>query len=597
MEIKQKKREEIPAQFKWNLEALYATPEDWRKDVDAAPALIEGITAFQGKLDSGEVLADCANQYFKAMEIMTRLYVYANMKLHQDTGVSASQGMADIAESTSTKFDAATSFIMPEILAHDEATILGFIDSTPRLKPYEHFLKNIIREKAHVRSAEIEEILANAQEVGSASVNIYEMLESADMKFGSITDAEGNTVEVTHGRYITLMQSPNRQVRKDAFETYYKSFTELKNTLATMLNSSVKKDVFFAKTRKYTSTLDMALSGSNVPREVYEQLIQAVHEFLPAMHRYTALRKKALKVDELHMYDVYTPLVEEADIKITYADAKKKVAEGLALLGGDYLAAMEKGMEAGWIDVYENEGKMSGAYAWGAYGGHPYVLLNHEDTLSDMLTLAHEMGHAMHSYYSWETQPNMYAYPNIFLAEVASTVNETLMMEHMLKTTTDPKARAYLLGEYLEQFRGTVFRQVMFAEFEMITHRMAEEGEPLTLEALNKVYRELNINYYGPDMIIDEQIDLEWARISHFFSSFYVYQYATGYAAALAFMKRLQAGGASALEDYLGFLKAGSSDYAIEILKKAGVDMSTPAPVREALQIFETLVDEMEKAL
>jgi len=597
MEIKQKKRDEIPAQFKWNLEALYSTPEDWRKDVDAAPTLIQRITAFQGKLTTGEFLADCLDLYMDAGNAVFRLYVYASMKLHEDSGVSASQGMADIADSTSTKFDAAVSFIVPEILTHDETAILKFIATTPRLKSYEHYLKNIIREKAHVRSAEIEEILANAQEVGSASENIYEMLESADMKFGTITDAEGNIVEVTHGRYFTLMQSPDRRVRKDAFETYYKSFTALKNTLATMFNSSVKKDIFFAKARNYASTLDMALSDSNIPREVYEQLIAAVHEYLPAMHRYTALRKKALKLDELHMYDVYTPLVEEVDIKVTYADAKKKIAEGLAPLGEEYLTAMEKGMEAGWIDVYENEGKMSGAYAWGAYGGHPYVLLNHEDTISDMFTLAHEMGHAMHSYYSWKTQPNTYAYPNIFLAEVASTVNETLMMEHMLKTTTDPKTRTYLLGEYLEQFRGTVFRQVMFAEFEMITHRMAEEGEPLTLEALNQVYRELNVKYYGPDMIIDEQIDLEWARISHFYRAFYVYQYATGYSAALAFMKRLQNGGAQALEDYLGFLKAGSSDYAIEILKKAGVDMSTTTPVREALQIFESLVDEIEKAL
>jgi len=597
MELKQKKRTEIPAQFKWNLEALYPTPEDWRKDVDAIPALIEGITAFQGKLTSGLALADCLTQFFSVGEMAVRMYVYAQMRLHEDSNISASQGMAGVAESASTKFDAATSFIVPEILAHDESAILEFIATTPGLGPYEHYLKNIIREKAHVRSVEIEEVLANAQEVGGASGNIYEMLESADMKFGKIKDAEGNKVEVTHGRYFTLMQSPDRRVRKDAFRVYYKAYQALENTLATMISSSIKKDIFFAKAWNYASTLDMALSDSNVPRRVYEQLIEAVHEFLPAMHRYTALRKKALKVDKLHMYDVYVPLVEEANIKFSYADAKKKVAQGLAPLGEEYLTAMEKGMESGWIDVYENEGKMNGAYAWGAFGGHPYVLLNHEDTISDMFTLAHEMGHAMHSYYSWETQPNVYAYPNIFLAEVASTVNETLVMEHMLKTTTDPKTRTYLLGEYLEQFRGTVFRQVMFAEFEMITHGMAEKGEPLTLEALNKVYRELNVKYYGPDMVIDKQIDMEWARISHFFSAFYVYQYATGYSAALAFMKRIQTGGIEALEDYLGFLKAGSSDYAIEILKKAGVDMSSPTPVREALQIFESLVDEMEKAL
>jgi len=596
MEIKQKKRSEIPTQYKWKLEDLYPTPEVWRKDVDAIPGKIEAIAAFKGKLTTGEALASCLSQYNAAADIIARLYIYANMRLHEDASVSASQGMADIAESTNVKFSAATSFIVPEILAHNEAAILGFIAATPGLKPYEFYLSNLMREKTHIRSAEVEEILASAQEVGVAASNIYNMLDSSDMKFGTIADENGDTIEVTHGRYFTLMQSKDRRVRKDAFETYYKSFWAMKNTLATMLNASIKKDIFYARTRNHKSTLDAALSDSNIPRTVYEQLIAAVHEYLPAMHRYISLRKKALKLDEHHMYDIYAPMVEAADTKITYEEAKKRAAEGLAPLGQEYLAAMEKGMEpeSGWIDVYENEGKQSGAYAWGCYGGHPYVLLNHEDTLSDMFTLAHEMGHAMHSYYSWKTQPNHDAYPNIFLCEVASTVNETILMEYMLKTTTDPKTRTYLLGEYLDQFRSTVFRQVMFAEFEMITHGMAEAGEPLTLDALNKVYRELNVKYYGPDMVLDEQIDLEWARISHFYRAFYVYQYATGYSAALAFAKRLQTGDAQKLEDYLGFLKAGGSDYAIEILKKAGVDMSTPEPVRAALKVFEGLVDEME---
>ena len=599
MEIKQKKRSEIPQEFKWKLENIYPTPDDWRKDVNAIPGKTEAITAFKGKLTTGEALADCLTQYFAIGEMVIRMHVYASMKLHEDGGVSASQGMAHIAESTSVKFSAATSFIVPEILTCDEAAIQSFIANTPGLAPYKFYLENIMREKAHIRSEEVEELLANAQEVGSAAKNIYGILESTDMEFGTITDENGDTVEVTHNRAFTLMQSKDRRVRKDAFKAYYKSFWALKNTLATMLNASISKDIFNAKARNYNSTLDAALSGSNVPREVYQQLISMVHEFLPAMHRYMALRKKALKVDELHMYDIYTSIVEESDAKISYQEAKKKVAEGLAPLGEEYVAAMVKGMtpEAGWIDVYENQGKESGAYAWGCYGNHPYVLLNHEDTISDLFTLAHEMGHAMHDYYTWETQPSVYAYPNIFLAEVASTVNETILMEHMLKTTTDPKTRAYLLGEYLEQFRGTVFRQVMFAEFEMITQAMAEAGEPLTLDALNKVYRELNIKYHGPHMVIDQEIDLEWARISHFYRSFYVYQYATGYSAALAFTKRIQTGGQQALEDYLGFLKAGSSNYAIEILKKAGVDMSTPAPVKEALQVFEGLVSEMEKLI
>jgi len=597
MEIKQKKREEIPNEFKWNLKDLYNSPEDWRKDVDSIPKLTEAITAFQGKLTSGKSLAECVKLYFTASEKSSNIYAYAMMKLHEDSNVSESQGISSIAESTDTKFSAATSFIVPEILAHDEKTILGFIVSTPGLKPYEHFLKNLLRKKAHIRSAEVEEVLANAVEVGNSSSNIYSMLDSADMSFGKIKDADGNAVEVTHGRFATLMQSPDRRVRMDAFKTYYSAYQALENTIATMFYSNIKNEMFNARTRNYSSTLEAALSSSNIPRAVYEELINAVHEYLPTLHKYMALRKKALTLDELHMYDIYTPLVEEADIKITYQEAKKKVAEGLAALGDEYVSAMVKGMESGWIDVYENEGKESGAYALNVYGVHPYVLLNHEDTLSDMLTLAHEMGHAMHDYYTCENQPYHYGHPNVFLAEVASTVNETLLLEHMINTTEDKKVRIFLLGEYLKQFRSTVFRQVMFAEFEMITHRMAESGEPLTLDTLKKIYRDLNVKYHGSDMIIDEEIDLEWARIPHFYAAFYVYQYSTGYSAALAFAKKLQTGDAQAREDYLGFLKAGGSDYAIEILKKAGVDMSTPEPVRAALQVFERLVAEMEEAL
>ena len=597
MELKQKKRSEIPPQYKWKLEDLYQTEADWKNAVSALSTETEAIKAMEGSLTTGEALLNCLNKYFATMEIAGRLYAYAYMKKSEDSAIPASQAMADIADSAYTDFSAASAFISPEILAHDEATIQNFIATTPGLKLYEHYLNNLLREKAHIRSAEVEEILANAEEMADAAENIYSMLESADMKFGTITDEDGNKVEITHGRFITLLKSPDRRVRKDTFETYYDSFGKLKNTLATMLSSSVKKDIFFASTRKYESTLNAELSDSNIPREVYTQLIETVHEFLPAMYRLVALRKKALKVDELHMYDVYTPLVEKADAKITYDQAKKMIVEGLAPLGPEYLAEMEKGMNAGWIDVYENEGKESGAYAYNVYGVHPYVLLNHEDTISDMFTLAHEMGHAMHDYYMTKCQPNVYGNSTTFLAEVASTVNETLMIEHMLSTTTDPKMRAYLIGEYLEQLRGSVFRQVMFAEFEMIIHSMAEDDEPLTLETLNKIYRDLNVKYYGPDMIIDEQIDLEWARVSHFYSAFYVYQYATGYAAALAFTKRLQTGDQKMLEDYLGFLKAGSSDYSIDILKKAGVDMSTPQPVREALKVFEGLVDELEKIL
>jgi len=597
MEIKQKKRSEIPAEYKWKLEDMYQAEADWRKDIDTVNIKFKEITSLQGKLTTGEALETCLNKLFSAGEIVSRIYVYANMKLHEDANVSAAQGMADTAQGIYVKFNAAMAFITPEILLHDEATIRSFIATTPGLKLYTHYLNDIIRGKAHILSSEIEEILANGGEVANASSNIYDMLSNADLKFGTITDENGNTVEVTKGRYGSLMESTDRRVRKDTFNTYYEAYWKLKNTIAATYSSSVKKDVFFARTRKYDSALDAALSDNNIPRTVYEQLIETVTEFLPAYHRYIALRKKVLGLDALHAYDLSVPLVEKADTKISYEDAKKKLLEGLGALGTDYIAAMEKGMESGWIDVYENEGKESGAYSWGAPGSHPYVLMNYDNRLYDMFTLAHEMGHAMHSYYSWEAQPHVYASYTIFLAEVASTVNETLLMDHMLETTTDPKGHAYLLGEYLDQFIGTVFRQTMFAEFELITHGMAENGEPLTVESLSKVYRDLNAKYSGPDVTPDEQADLGWARIPHFYRAFYVYQYATGYSAAIAFKKRLQSGNPQALEDYLGFLKAGSNDYSIEILKKAGVDMSTPTPVREALKVFEELVGEMEKAL
>ncbi|MCL2216385.1 MAG: oligoendopeptidase F [Defluviitaleaceae bacterium] len=596
MEIKQKKRHEIPSEFKWNLEDIFTTPADWHKGVNSLPGKIAEVEAFKGKLKDGKALLDCLETLHKAENILSRLYVYANMRLHEDSNVSEAQGMADVMESQVAKFSTAASFIEPEILELDESTVQSFIKNTPGLDLYGRYLENILRKKAHILSAEIEGILAAASEMGEGASNVVSMLEDADMKFGSITNENGDTVEVTGGRFISLMESPDRRVRVDTFNLFYDGYWKLKNTFAALLNTSVKKDIFFSRTRKYATARDAALSVNNIPAEVYDSLVKTIHEFLPVMHRYMTLRKKALKLDELHMYDLYTPIVEEADTVMPYDEAKKKLVEGLAPLGKDYLNAMAKGMESGWLDVYENEGKRGGAYSWGTYGTHPYVLLNYDNKLGDLFTLAHEMGHAMHSYYTWETQPLVYGDYSIFLAEVASTVNETLLMEHMLKTTDDEKIRMYLLGEYIEQFRGTVFRQTMFAEFEHILHTMAENGEPLILDSINKVYRELNEKYYGPDMVVDEKIDLEWARISHFYRAFYVYQYATGYSAAIAFTKKIQTEGTPAVNAYIDFLKSGSSDYPINVLKKAGVDMSTPEPIREALKVFESLVTQMESA-
>ena len=595
MEIKQKKRSEIPDKYKWNLEDIFKTEADWRKAVETVKVSIEDFEKFEGTLTTGAAIFNCLEKMYDTLELNNLVYLYGNLKQREDTTVSEFQAMEDIASSTDTEFEAAISFVEPEILEHDEKTIRQFITTTPGLKKYEHYLNDLLRKKAHVLSAEMEELLANAEEIGEAPSNIYDVLESGDLKFGSITDENGNTVEVTYARYGTLIRSANRRVRKDTFEAYNDAFGKLKNTFATLFSSSVKKDIFFAKTRKYTSTLDASLYESNIPRTVYEKLIETVEEFLPVLHRYMNVRKKALKLDELHIYDRFVPLVDDIDTKIPYDKAAEMVIEGLAPLGKEYIAAMEKALENRWIDVYENEGKATGGFEWGMYGCHPYILLNYEDNIADMLTLAHELGHAMHDHYAYQTQPHVYADAPIFLAEVASTVNEVLMTEHLIKTTTCPKTRIYLLDQYIEQFRDNMFHQVMFAEFEKITHNMAEEGEPLTLDVLNDVFGGLYKKYYGPGMVIDERLHLSWATIPHFYRAFYVYQYSTGYAAALALATKLKSGCPQALEDYLGFLKSGSSNYPIEILKKAGVDMSTPEPVRETLQVFEGLVAEMEE--
>ncbi|MCL2664035.1 MAG: oligoendopeptidase F [Defluviitaleaceae bacterium] len=587
MEKKQKKRSEVADEFKWRIGDIFGSDEAWRSALDETSALAAAFAdKYRGKVTGANVEACLAEQDALSEKFMA-VMVYARMKLDEDTNVPQSQGMADMAQGLFVKCLAAVSFVEPELLCINE-------NDLPLHGKYKQYLNNILRKRSHIRSAEVEELLANAAEIGQAPDNVYGMMTDADMKFGFITDENGEQIELTQSRFIPFMESQDRRVRKDAFETYYSAFKKQINTLAALYSSSVKKDVFFAKSKNFTSALDAALFENNIPLSVYSNLIETIHEFLPAMHAYMRLRKKALGVSELHMYDIYTPIVPSFDAKVSYDEAKKGVAEGLAPLGADYVGTAGRGMDGGWIDVYENEGKRSGAYAWGVFGVHPFILLNYENKLDDMFTLAHEIGHAMHSYYSWESQPYVYSDYTIFLAEVASTVNETLLMEHLLDKTTDKKMRAYLINHFLEQFRGTVFRQTMFAEFEMLTHEMAERGEPLTAETINFLYRGLNEKYYGPDMIVDEQINLEWARIPHFYSAFYVYQYATGFSAAVAFANHIKEKGP---ESYKSFLSAGSSDYSIEILKKAGVDMSETRPVREALALFTSLVSKMEEAL
>jgi oligoendopeptidase F len=524
---------------------------------------------------------------------LERLYVYANMRHHQDMALSEFQALSDKAKKLSVQVSEALSFITPEILSLPEDQIKSYI-ANPTLAPYKQTLEEMLRQKPHILSKTEESLLAQVGNLSQAPNTIFGMLNNADLKFPKINNDKGEEVELTHGRYIQFLESRNREVRENAFKAVYATYAKQKNTLAATLNANVTKNLFYARVRKYPSALEASLYGDNIPREVYTNLIDTIHEHLPLLHRYLALRKKLLKVDELHMYDLFTPLVDQFDMEISYTDAKEKVKQSLKPLGDNYLNVLQSGFDHRWIDVYENEGKRSGAYSWGAYGTHPYVLLNHKDNLNSMFTLTHEMGHALHSYFSDASQSYRDAQYTIFLAEVASTLNEALLMDYMLKKSNDPREKMYLLTYYADQFRTTVFRQTMFAEFEKIIHEKAEAGESLTPQLLSEIYYGLNKKFHGDAMVVDQDIEMEWARIPHFYTSFYVYKYATGFSAATAFAKQIMDEGQPAVDRYMGFLKSGGSDFSINILKRAGVDMSSPEPIRQAMDVFRGLIEEME---
>lgn len=590
-----KKREDICSKYKWDLSNLVINDNIWQQKYDELILAFKELNKYKGTLStSSETLLECLKKIDTLSEEAGKIYVYAQMKHHEDTTNNFYQGMSNKSDTLITNLSTALSFVNSEIISIGETTINLFMDTCKGLQIYKHFFNNLLRSAPHILSPEKEKILAMVSEIGQAPENIYSMIINADIKFGNVINENGEEIELTQSRYISLLESTNRLVRKNTFNTYYDSYISQKNTLATTYNSSIKKDIFFSKVRNYNSSLEASLSSYNIPTEIYTNLINTVNEHLPLMHRYVELRKKCLGLEELHMYDLYVPIVENADTSITYEDACKTLLKGLKPLGDDYLDILKESFSNGWIDVYENVGKRSGAYSWGAYGSHPYVLLNFDNKINDMFTLAHEMGHALHSYYTWETQPYIYGDYTIFLAEIASTVNEALLMDYLLKNTTDKTKNKYFLNYFMEQFRGTLFRQTMFAEFEMITHEMAERNEPLTIESLNKLYRELNIKYYGESIIVDDKIDYEWARIPHFYNSFYVYQYATGYSAAIAFSKKILEEGESAVKDYKNFLKSGSSHYSIEILKNAGIDMSSKKPIKDALSVFEDLLNKFE---
>ncbi|ABI69217.1 oligoendopeptidase F [Syntrophomonas wolfei] len=598
MEGQSKKREEIGPEYKWKLEDIYADENSWEEDYKKLEEQIPALEKYKGVLGSSSTQLLQVLEFSHELERKAeKLYVYARMRRDEDNGNSHYQALFDRVQRLSIELGSASAYIVPEIISLAPEKIRAFLDENQDLQLYSRLLDELMRQKEHILSPEEERILAMSADLSLAAKNIFGMLNNADIKFPVIQDEEGKAVELTKGRYGSFMESNERRVRKEAFTALYGSYGKVKNTLAMSLASNVKNDIFYSRVRKYPSALEASLDQDNISPEVYERLVETVHNNMEPMYRYLRLRKKALGLDELHMYDIYAPLVKEFKSKVSYEKSQEMVLKALQPLGDEYLAILRGGLKGGWIDVYENEGKTSGAYSWGCYDSHPYVLMNYDDKLDDVFTLAHEMGHALHSYYSNKNQPYVYSQYSIFVAEVASTVNELLLIDYLLAQSREPREKAYLINHYLEQFRGTVYRQTMFAEFEKKIHEQVEQGQTLTADGLCQSYRELNRLYYGTDTVLDEEIDMEWARIPHFYSAFYVYKYATGFSAAVALKEQILQEGKPAVARYLEFLKSGSSDYPLNLLKKAGVDLTTPEPVEKALHLFARLVAEMEAVL
>lgn len=597
MEKKIPVRSEADPKYTWALEDVYANNDVWKADLEKARALPAQLAAYKGHLgDSAQKLLEFLQLGDGISVLFDALYGYAQRRSDEDTANSLYQGMTSQAMSAMVAVDAASSFETPELLAIPDETLEQFYKDEPALETYRLCLTRIRNKRAHILSDAEEKLLAAAGEMSQAPDSVYSVFADADLKFPAAIDKDGNSHPVTHGTYIPLMHSADRVLRKSAFESLYSVYGQFRNTAAALLSAQVKQLKFYADARKYNSTLQASLDGNYVPTEVYTNLISAVHENMAPMYRYVDLRRKLLGVDELHMYDLYTPIVSDVDVNIPYEEAKQTVYDALACMGDDYRAILKEGFDNRWIDVYENVGKCSGAYSAGLRK-HPYVLLNYSGTLDSMFTLAHEMGHAIHSYLSNKHQPVAYSNYSIFVAEVASTCNEALLMQHLLKTTEDKKRRAYLINYFLEQFRTTLYRQTMFAEFELEINRRNERGESLTAESLNALYYELNHQYFGDDIVIDKEIDLEWARIPHFYYDYYVYQYATGYSAAIALSRRILKEGAPAVKDYIHFLSGGCSTDPISLLRGAGVDMASTAPIHDALQLFDELITEMEQLM
>lgn len=591
---KLKTRDEIPQQDKWNISLMYETLEDWEKDFSLLKEKALLLPGFSGQLADAEKLLAFFRLDEELSLITEKLYIYAKMRCDEDTANTTFIALKNKMGSFLAELDALGSFFVPEILSYPEGTIEKTIEKLPELQLYSFRLQKILKLKPHTLDAKSEKLLASVSDCLSTSGNVFELLSYADMTFPTIKNEEGQEVEFSENDYSVYLISKNREVRQQAFKALYTTYGKFKNTYAALLISSVKNDVFDAKTRNYASTLESALKPNDIPTEVYKKAIETINANLPALHRYVNIKKRLLGLDEIHMYDLYAPVIDVPVEHIEFNDAVETIKSGLKPLGEEYLGDFEAGIKNGWVDRYPNKGKASGAYSISGYKTLPYILINYNNRLKDVLTLAHEMGHSLHSFYSNRTQPYIYHSYTLFCAEVASTTNEALLIHHLIKTEKDKNKRLYLINSQLEQIRTTVYRQLMFAEFELFTHESTEAGTPLTANELCSFWHELNVKYFGSEIIVDSEIDMEWARIPHFYRDYYVYQYATGYAAANSFARMILNGEENAVEKYKGFLKSGGSDYPIAILAKAGVDMLSSKPLEDTITLFNDLLDMLE---
>ncbi|CEO13634.1 oligoendopeptidase F [Paraclostridium sordellii] len=588
-------RTSIEDKFKWNIDTMYQSSESIKDDIDKVNSIIEELKSYKGKISSSkENLYKVLSNSEKASRILQNLYVYTHMKQHEDTRNNENQARATKAEMLSTELSMATSYIVPEIIAMDENKLKEYLEDE-KLSFYKKYVDEILRDKPHTLTEKEEEILAGVSDLSTVPENVYEMFSFADLKFPEIKGEDGKEIRITHGNYSTFLKSKDSRVRKDAFEAVYSTYEDYKNTFASTLYGGIKSEIFYSKMRNYKSAIESSLFQDDISVDVYYNLISAVDENLDTLNRYVDIRKKYLNIDEMHMYDLYVPITSNFDMKITYEEAQNIILKALKPLGEEYLSIVKRAFNERWIDVYENEGKQGGAYSWGSYDSSPYILMSYKDDLNSLFTLIHELGHSMHSYYSKHNQEYLYSSYKIFVAEVASTLNELLLVNYLLENSSYKEERIYLLNYYLEQFRTTVYRQTMFAEFEKITHERVEAGEPLTAKEFTDIYYDLNKKYYGKSCIVDEEIGLEWARIPHFYSNFYVYKYATGFSAASALSEKILNEGKSAVEKYIEFLKSGGSDYPLNQLRAAGVDMEKKESIEKALDVFKELVEELER--